>query len=125
MPGTSTSSHPAGGTTAPVTSSPAYDHQAAWAPGAGRLTFERDFDHSSSIFVVGADGSNLVRLTTGPAFDTGPAFSPRGTRIAFGTDRGGSTFPDLWLMRPDGANAHRLVDLPFANGFPDWQPLGG
>ena len=116
---------PAGGTTTPVTSSPAYDHQAAWAPGAGRLTFERDFDHSSSIFVVGADGANLVRLTTGPAFDTGPAFSPRGTRIAFGTDRGGSTFPDLWLMRPDGANAHRLVDLPFANGFPDWQPLGG
>ena len=84
---------PAGGTATPVTSSPAYDHQAAWAPGAGRLTFERDFDHSSSIFVVRADGSNLVRLTTGQAFDTGPAFSPRGTRIAFGTDRGGSTFP--------------------------------
>lgn len=114
---------PAGGPVTPITSSPAYDHQVAWAPGGARLTYERDFAHSSSIFVVGVDGSSPIRLTTGPFFDTGPAFSPRGNRIAFGTDRPGQTFPDLWLMRPDGTNQHGLIDLDFANGFPDWQPL--
>ena len=112
-----------GGTANPITSTPAYDHQASWGPGGRRLTYERDFANSSSIFVVGADGSSPTRLTTGPFFDTGPAFSPRGNRIAFGTDRGGELFPDLWAMRSDGANAHRVIQLDFANGFPDWQPL--
>jgi TolB protein len=114
----------AGSSPTPVTSTPAYDHQAAWGPGGQRLTYERDFANSSSIFVVGADGSSPTRLTTGAFFDTGPAFSPRGNRIAFGTDRGGELFPDLWVMRSDGTNAHRVIQLDFANGFPDWQPLG-
>jgi Tol biopolymer transport system component len=113
------------GAVTPITASPAYDHQAAWAPSAARLVFERDFSSSSSIFTVNANGSNLTRLTTGPFFDTGPAFSPRATRIAFGADRGGALFPDLWLMRPDGSNLHRLIELEFAEGFPDWQPAAG
>lgn len=113
------------GTVAPLTSSPAYDHQAAWGPGGNRVVFERDFSGSSSILVVNADGSGLVRLTTGPYFDTGPAFSPSGTRIAFGADRAGALFPDLWLMRPDGTNLHRLIELDFAESFPDWQPAPG
>jgi TolB protein len=113
----------AGGTATPITSTPAYDHQAAWGPGGQRLTYERDFANSSSIFVVGADGSNPTRLTTGPFFDTGPAFSPRGNRIAFGTDRGNELFPDLWAMRSNGTSAQRVIQLDFANGFPDWQPL--
>ena len=114
-----------GGPASPVTASPAYDHQAAWGPGGQRLVFERDFANSSSIFVVNADGSGIVRLTTGPFFDTGPAFSPRGSRIAFGADRAGALFPDLWLMRADGSALHRVIELEFAEGFPDWQPLGG
>jgi Tol biopolymer transport system component len=113
----------AGGGATPVTVTPAYDHQAAWGPGGQRLTFERDFANASSIFVVNADGSGTLRLTTGPFFDTGPAFSPRGGRIAFGADRGGALFPDLWLMRADGGNLHRVLELEFAESFPDWQPL--
>ncbi len=113
------------GTVTPITATPAYDHQAAWAPSAGRLVFERDFAiSSSSIFKVDADGSDPVRLTTGPFFDTGPAFSPRATRIAFGSDRNGA-LPDLWLMGADGAGQHALLDLGFAESFPDWQALPG
>jgi TolB protein len=106
-----------------ATASPAYDHQVAWAPGGTRLVFERDFDTSSSIFQVHADGSHLARLTRGPFFDTGPAVSPDGRFIAFGSDRGGVLFADLWVMNANGTDRHRVRHLRFSEGFPDWQPL--
>ncbi len=105
-----------------VTDTPAYDHQVGWAPDGSRLVFERDFIQSSAIVTVDPDGSDPVRLTTGPHFDVGPAYSPDGRRIAFGSDRG-DFLGDLWVMRADGSNQHSLLSLPFAEGFPDWQPV--
>lgn len=113
------------GTIRQVTNSPDYDHQVAWAPGGKRLVFERDLPSSSAIYVVNADGSHLTALTSGPFFDTGPAFSPDGRLVAFGSDRGGAFLGDLWVMRADGSNLHRLRQLEFSEGFPDWQPLPG
>jgi TolB protein len=106
-----------------ITHSPAYDHQVAWGPGGHRLVFERDFDSASSILTVDASGSGRKRLTHGRFFDVGPAFAPNGRRIAFGSDRGGGTLDDLWLMTASGAKMHRILHLRFSEGFPDWQPL--
>lgn len=105
-----------------VTDSPTYDHQVAWAPNGHRLVFERDNGGRASIFTVRPDGSDLRRLTRGPHFDIGPAYSPNGNLIAFGSDRG-NLFHDLWVMDRDGGNRHLLLHLPFAEGFPDWQPV--
>ena len=107
---------------AQVTDTPAYDHQVGWAPDGARLVFERDFIQSSAIVAADPDGSDTERLTTGPHFDVGPAYSPDGRRIAFGSDRG-DLLGDLWVMRADGGNQHSLLSLPFAEGFPDWQPV--
>ena len=108
-----------------VTHTPPYDHQVNWAPGGRRVVFERDRDARSSIYAINADGSHLVRLTSGPFFDTGPAYSPEGTRIAFGSDRGAASFDDLWIIHADGSQLHRVRQLQFAQGFPDWQPRPG
>ena len=113
------------GTVHRVVHSRAYDHQVNWAPGGRRLVFERDHAATSSIFAVNADGSRLVRLTRGPFFDTGPAYSPDGSRIAFGSDRGGGSLDDLWIMRANGSHLHRVQQLRFAESFPDWQPRAG
>lgn len=105
-----------------VTRSPAYDHQVAWAPSGKQLVFERDFPASSSIFAVNPDGTHLRRLTRGPFFDIGPAFSPDGRYIAFGSDRGGAVLDDLWVINANGTGLHRVRQLRFSEGFPDWQP---
>jgi len=105
-----------------ITHSRAYDHQVAWAPGGHRLVFERDFAARSSVYSVRPDGSDLQRLTADPHFDTAPAYSPDGSRIVFGSDRRGAG-SDLWVMRRDGHNAHRLLHMTFFEGSPDWQPI--
>lgn len=87
------------------------------------MVFERDYGGSSSIFVINADGSQLARRTSGRFFDIGPAFSPDGRRIAFGSDRGGVKFDDLWLMRANGAGLHRVLHIRYSESLPDWQPL--
>jgi Tol biopolymer transport system component len=106
-----------------LTRSAAYDHQVNWGPGGAWLVLERDYDRSSVIVAVRADGSQRVRLTSGH-FDTGPAFSPDGRRIAFGSDRG-TALDDLWIMHSDGSHLVDVRKLRYSEGFPDWRPLPG
>jgi hypothetical protein len=55
----------------------------------GRIAFASDRDGSEQIHVMNADGSDVVRLTTGPSTNTGPAWSPDGCRLVFVSDRDG------------------------------------
>jgi Tol biopolymer transport system component len=109
------------GTVTVLGASPEYDHQVAWSPDSGKLVFERDFGNLFSIFTVNADGSQVVRLTTGPFFDVGPTFSPDGRFIAFGSDRAGTFLDDLWSMNADGRRLHQILTAPSSEAFPDWQ----
>jgi len=54
------------------------------------------------LYVISADGSDLRQLTDGDTHDFIPVWSPDGERIAFNRDR------ELWLIRPDGSEPHRL-----------------
>jgi TolB protein len=108
-----------------LTHSPDYDHQVCWGPGSKRLVFERDYDASSSIFRINADGTGLTRLTRGQFFDISPAFSPDGTAVAFGSDRGGTLLDDLWTMSDDGAHESLVRHLANSEAFPDWQAYNG
>jgi Tol biopolymer transport system component len=67
------------------------------------------------LYVMNADGSNRRRLTNTRANESRPAWSPRGGKIAF--QRGNS----VWLMDPNGTNAHRLV---WRAREPTWSPGG-
>jgi Tol biopolymer transport system component len=86
------------------------------------LVFERDFDRRFAICTVKLDGTGLRELTKGPHFDVGPGWSPDGSQIAFGSDRPGEGFHDIWVMDADGSHKHRVLAMEFAEGFPDWQP---
>lgn len=103
-----------------VLHNPGYDHQVGWSPDGSHLVFERDSATTTFIIAIQPDGSHLTRLTNGRSFDDGPAYSPDGTKIAFGSDRGGDDLGDIWVMNADGSQKKRLANMQYAEGFPDW-----
>jgi TolB protein len=106
-----------------VTHVDGYDHQVSWSPDGSWLVFERAFFVTAKVAVVRPDGTGYDPLGSG-FFDADPVFAPSGTAIVFVSDRpGGSFLPDLWLMDPDGAGKHAILDLPYASTQPDWQTV--
>lgn len=68
---------------------PAISHyeQLTWSPDGRRLAFvgilAQAIDNRSEIFVIDADGSNLVQLTDDDLYDDAPTWAPDGSRLAF------------------------------------------
>lgn len=103
----------------------------SWSPDGERLVVMRDtcgddeeclleLDNPYDLFVVNADGTEPVRLTTHPGYDGDPSWSPDGDWIAFTGDDG------IYLIRPDGTDRKRILagDAPYARGWsPDAEKL--
>ena len=110
----------------------------AWSPDGTRLVFVSFDDRnaprcpaascppSGELYVVGADGSGLTRLTRSTADDEHPTWSPDGTRIAFASGfdvRSQGHPPWLLVVR---ASAGRPVRIGHVSGVldPSWSPAG-
>jgi len=95
------------------------DFLPSWSPDGKKIAFVRLGGHGPEIFVVNADGTDPVRLTSGGV----PSWSPDGTRIAF--TRWRTPFAgDLWVMNPDGSGARRLTSELGVEEVPAWSPDG-
>jgi Tol biopolymer transport system component len=95
----------------------------AWSPDGGRLAFDGRFYETLNDFdvaVMKADGSGIRRLTRGPARDVMAAWSPDGRWLAFSRVHTEGARPEVWLVRPNGRDAHRFV----RGGAPAWSPDG-
>lgn len=90
--------------------------------GESRIAFVSTRDGNPEIYVMDADGSNPVRLTTHPGYDGAPTWSPDGTRIAFASSRTGNS--DIFIMDADGSNVMQLTTDPADDGGPSWSPDG-
>jgi Tol biopolymer transport system component len=66
----------------------------------GRIAFYSDRDGDFEVYLMNADGSAQIRLTTHPGFDGVPALSPDGTRILFEMTRDGNS--EIYLINADG-----------------------
>jgi len=75
---------------------------------------------NGEIFVVSLPGGTPINLTNNPANDRTPAWSPDGAKIAFSSDRAGTS--DLYLMNPDGSGVARIVTATGAALAPAWAP---
>ena len=90
---------------------------------AGRIAFVSDRGGAPKIYVMNADGSRVLRLTSGPHPDSRPAWSPDGRRIAFAR-AGDSTSCGIYVMNADGSGLARLTTA-CGDITPAWSPDGG
>src|ERR1043165_30234 len=76
-----------------------------------RIVFDyQDGQANPDIFMVNADGSNLVRLSFNPSSDLLPALSPDGTKIAYSSYRpANGPGNDIYVMNADGSGDRRLT----------------
>ena len=86
---------------------------------------------AAEIYVMDADGGNLLRVTNNPGSDYAPSWSPDGKRIVFVSDRDGhvhakrgSPTSEIYVMDADGGNPQNLTNSPFHDSSPSWSPDG-
>lgn len=89
-----------------------------WSPNGQELAVYAGPAGERHIYVVGADGRNLRRLTD-RGDNRGPTWSPDGQWIAFASYREGDN--EIFAVRVDGSELRQLTQ----NAWPDWQPRWG
>jgi Tol biopolymer transport system component len=92
----------------------------AWSPDGTRIAFASKREGNFDIYVMSADGSETVRLTSTPEDDSHPSWSDDGERIVFSRGAPG----DLWIMNADGSEARALLRDGAADTQPTWSPDG-
>jgi len=65
-----------------LTNDDSNNHSAHWAPDGERIAFQSDRTGFTTVWLMDADGSNLVQLTDDPDGESSPTFSPTGEVIA-------------------------------------------
>ena len=81
-------------------------HGVAWAPD-GRLVYSNEATGNPDIWIMAADGSRRVQLTSTPGQDVSPKVTSDGRFIVFGSDRDGAM--RAWRMALDGSGATRIT----------------
>ncbi len=123
-----------------LTNEPADNYQPAWSPDGTKIAFTRgggcailakpkivpadDNPCIPFIYVMNADGSNLVKLSQNE-YEAGPVWSPDGSKIAFSTTK--YTNPvnfDIYVMNADGSNRTQLTNDSFIDFVTSWSPDG-
>lgn len=95
--------------------------------GLSRIVFTSDRDvanPNTEIYVMNADGSNVLRLTTNAFIDRSPDWSPDDTQLVFESRRDDDIGIHIYTMNADGSNPTRLTVNGLYNWDPAWSPDG-
>jgi Tol biopolymer transport system component len=110
-----------------LTSPDVNSEQPGWSPDGTRILFSSDRDGKHlDLYLMDADGSNPVRLTTTPAGGYyQSAFSPDGKWIAFqGRPDNARVDDHIYVIRADGSRWRQLTDSTTNSMSPAWSPDG-
>jgi subtilisin-like proprotein convertase family protein len=103
----------------------AIDTSPAWSPDGSRIAFVSDRDGNNDIYVMNANGSGVVRLTSTSAYESTPSWSPDGTKIAY--HRSDSIIQpqyEIYVMNANGSSQTRLTNYIYQDVGASWSPDG-
>ena len=101
------------------------EHEASapsWSPDGGKIAFVSRRDKGREIYMIGANGQGLERLTRDFSGGHSLSFSPDGRRIA--SDPWREEFNHIYVMGADGKNPMRLSHNQEHHTHPTWSPDG-
>lgn len=88
------------------------DEQPRWSPDGRRVAFKSNRGGSYNLYVMNADGSNVVRLTNHAANDHDPTWLPDGQAMVFSSDRDrGAGRNDLYRLSLSDGRVDRLTNF--------------
>ena len=94
----------------------------SWSPDGKRIAFVSIRDGGREIYVIGADGQGLERVTHGFLGGLSPSFSPDGRRIAYYASHEG--FSNIFVVGADGKTRKRVTRNQEDHYHPAWSPDG-
>jgi Tol biopolymer transport system component len=115
------------------------DISPAWSPDGKTIAFSRLAGPSvpieeATLYLAGADGSNVRPLGGVPVKGVSPAWSPDGHKLAFVSfpDRSGAVCPadgcpasgEIYVVSSDGTGLSRLTTSKADDEHPTWSPDG-
>jgi len=119
-----------------VTHDGGFDAAPSWSPEGNRIVYASDLSDpdrpacevnakcSRDLFVINADGSGQVQLTSDTGNDWQPDWSPDGLSIVFIKDNGDLFDGNVYVMSADGTNVMALTDTADGESQPKWSPDG-
>ena len=103
----------------------AYDSQPRWSPDGTKIAFQSNRDGDFEIFVMDANGGNVVQLTDDSVGNWGPSWSPAGDRIVFaGDDPVEEHYDfDIFIVDATGTTAPVNITEPNETETLQWEEL--
>lgn len=94
-----------------LTNSPKLDEYPAWSV-IDKIGYSKSLQsNTTAIYVIGADGSNTRRVTTGIRHSRSPSWSPDGTMLDFESSQfsPNAGHCEIYRMNADGSDVSRLT----------------